>query len=555
MHSSDMKAAESRRNVSSDWPPRRNHSSLGGVRLAVLMACGTFISRVLGLVRDMVIGAFFSRTHTDAFFVAFRAPNFFRRFLGEGALSISFIPVFIQCLSESSEGKEGSVVRARNFVNSVYTIMLIMVGVLTVVGIIFMDPLLRALFANTAFADIEGKVRMVTMLARWLFVYLFLVTLYAYFMGIANALGSFFIPAVAPALLNVCIIIFSLVPHSIVSLPPLLLCWGVLLGGVLQVLLTAVVLYRLGFLPSLTWQFSRSDLKVMGVRFLPGLLGMGGFSVISLLNLYFAAWLEEGAHTFIYYGDRLLELPRSLIAISLGAALLPNLSYFMVAGKRDELSDSAAWQRDILLFLIVPCALGFWYLGLPIVDVLFRRGLFDEDTTRKTALVLQIYSVLLITSSLSRVLATCFYAVRNVWYPALACFLYIVFHWCFTPFMIDWFGLEGLVWATVVSNAFFMSLLLFAYPFYVGCLHVWRTIQRWLWSVPALVLLYLYLHFSVYFFPSLWLVKEDRVSTSALVFVILSSIILYIGVGWLLRVPQALECMRLASKKAKSVKT
>ena len=518
------------------------------------MASGTFISRILGLVRDMVIGAFFSRMHTDAFFVAFRAPNFFRRFLGEGALSISFIPVFIQCLSGSSEGEQGSMVRARNFVNSVYTIMLIVIGVLTVLGIVFMDPLLRALFANTNFADIEGKMQIAIVLARWLFVYLFLVTLYAYFMGIANALGSFFIPAVAPALLNICIIIFSLVPHTFVSLPPLLLCWGVLLGGVLQVVLTAIVLYRLGFLPSLTWQFSRSDLKMMNSRFLPGLLGVGGFSLISLLNLYFAAWLEEGTHTFIYYGDRLLELPRSLIAISLGAALLPDLSYFMSAGRRDQLSDSAAWHRDILLFLIVPCALGFWYLGLPIVDVLFRRGLFDEVTTRKTALVLQIYSILLITSSLSRVLATCFYAVRNVWYPALACLLYVIFHWCFTPFMMGWFGLEGLIWATAISNAFFMSLLLLAYPFYVGCLHIWRTIKRCLWSLPALIVLYLYLHFSVYLFPSLWLVAEDQVSTSTLIFVILSSIVLYIGVGWLFRVPQALECMRLFRKRTDRLK-
>ena len=336
------------------------------LRWAIWMASGTFISRILGLVRDMVIGAFFSRTHTDAFFVAFRAPNFFRRFLGEGALSISFIPVFIQCLSESSEGKEGSVARARNFVNSVYTIMLIMVGVLTVLGIVFMDPLLRALFANTNFADIGGKIQIAIVLARWLFVYLFLVTLYAYFMGIANALGSFFIPAVAPALLNVCIIIFSLVPHSFVSLPPLLLCWGVLLGGVLQVALTAVVLYRLGFLPSFTWQFSRSDLKIMSYRFLPGLLGVGGFSLISLLNLYFAAWLEEGAHTFIYYGDRLLELPRSLIAISLGCGFITGSFLFYVCWqKRSVIGFSCLAQGYIIIF---NCALCFRFLALRASD-------------------------------------------------------------------------------------------------------------------------------------------------------------------------------------------
>ena len=518
------------------------------VRSALFMSAGTFISRVLGLVRDIVIGSFFSRTETDAFFVAFRIPNFFRRFLGEGALSISFIPVFIQCLSGSSE--EESEQRAKNFMNSVYTILLVCVSILTVMGIVFMDPMLRTLFANTPFSAVEGKVEMAVVMARLLFVYLFLVILYAYFMGVANALGRFFIPALAPAFLNIFMIAFSFLPKGMVSFPPLLLCWGVLAGGVFQVILTATLLFRLGFLPRIRFSFSGDDLKLMGSRFLPGIFGVGGFAIIGLLNLYFSGWLEEGTHTYIYYGDRLLELPRSLIAISLGTALLPNLSYFAVRGQKEQMLESAADQRDILLFLILPCTLAFYYLGFPIVEVLFQRGRFDVLTAQKTALVLQIYSLLLVSSSLSRVLAISFYAVKNTWYPALCSCLYVLFHWLFTPYMIRAFDLTGLIGATVVSSFFFMFLLTGAYPFFIGRLYLLRTFKRMLLSLPVLAVLAVYLYFSFGFLTSL--MDQEMASVLALVFVVISSIVLYFSLGSWFRLPQAVECLALIKKKVRS---
>ncbi len=520
------------------------------VWLALLMSTGTFISRILGLIRDMTIGSIFSRTETDAFFVAFRLPNFFRRFLGEGALSISFIPIFIQCLSNSS--KEASQQRARNFMNSVYTILLIIVSFLTVISIVLMEPLLSYLFAGSPFAEVEGKLQMAVVMARLLFVYLFLVILYAYFMGVANALGRFFVPALAPAFLNVFMIIFAFLPKDIVAFPPLLLCWGVLAGGVVQVILTATLLLRLKFLPRLRFSFSDRDLRLMASRFLPGIVGVGGFAIIGLLNLYFSGLLEEGTHTYIYYGDRLLELPRSLIAISLGTALLPSLSHFSAIGEKEQMLKSAANHRDILFFLILPCALAFYYLGLPIVEVLFQRGKFDSLTSEKTAVVLKIYSILLISSSLSRVLAVCFYAVKNTWCPALCSCLYVLFHWLFTPYMVRNFGLEGLAGATVISNIFFMLLLVGAYPFFVGRLYVLKTFKKLLFSLPLLFLLALYFDFLLKILKGFIGEKGSNfVGAMNLVFVVLSSIVLYFGMGFLLRLPQAKECWRVMKNRTK----
>lgn len=526
------------------------------VWLAFLMSAGTLVSRVLGLIRDMVIGSFFSRTETDAFFVAFRLPNFFRRFLGEGALSISFIPIFIQCLSGFPEKESQQ--RARNFMNSVYTILLITVSVLTALGIMLMDPLLRSLFANTPFAEVEGKLQMAVIMARLLFVYLFFVILYAYFMGVANALGRFFVPALAPAFLNVFMIIFSFFPKDIVAFPPLLLCWGVLAGGVVQVILTAGLLIRLGFLPHLRFSFSDADLKLMASRFLPGIVGVGGFAIIGLLNLYFSGLLEEGTHTYIYYGDRLLELPRSLIAISLGTALLPSLSHFSAMGEKEKMLKTAADQRDILLFLILPCAIAFYYIGFPIVEILFQRGRFDALTAEKTALVLKIYSVLLISSSLSRAMAVCFYAVKNTWYPALCSCLYVLFHWLFTPYMVRFFGLEGLTGATVISNLFFMLLLTGGYPFFVGSLYFLQTFKKVLCALPVLVVLALYLRFSfdfsVNFLKGFMGKYADFASVLSLIFVIVSSVALHFGGGALLRLPQAMECLQMMKKRTRKSK-
>ena len=526
-----------------DFPQKNlNQKNQTILKSTLLMSFGTFLSRILGLARDMAIGAFFTRTETDAFLVAFRLPNFFRRFLGEGALTISFIPIFIHKLSGKDE-KTRAQFQAKNFMNSIYTLLLLTVSILTGMGVLWIEPLLEGLFRDSPFDEVEGKINMTVIMARLLFIYLFLVTLYGYFTAVANALGKFFLPAFAPALLNVGIILFSFLPKDHLSIPPLLLCGGVLTGGLLQMGITAGLLWKMNFLPRPVVRIGLEDIKLLLSRFFPGLIGVGGFAVISLLNLYFAGQLAEGTHTFIYYGDRLLELPRSLIAVSMGTALLPGLSKLVAQGQKQKMLDTAAESRDTLLFLILPCALGFYYLGLPIVETLFKRGYFDSFTAGKTAQVLQIYAVLAVTSSLSRVLASCFYAVKNTWHPALASLIYILFHWLITPYMIESFDLPGLIWASVLSNSLFLFILLCIYPFFIGPLYLLRSLKHALYLLPSLGCLSLYISYGFNFL-------EKILSTGpALFFVIISSIPLYIGLSAFLRLPQALEYTTLLKKK------
>ena len=516
-------------------------------KAAFAIGTGTFLSRITGFVRDMIIAFVFTRTETDAFFVAFRFPNFFRRFFGEGALTMSFVPVFIECL-QGKGGEEQKLARAKNLASGIYTLLLMAVSSLIVLGVYFMDVIIEWMFGGYAFSLIEGKMEMTIALSRILFFYLFLVVTYAYYTAIANALNRFFVPALAPAVFNLAIILsVLLIPKGLFVYPSMTLVIGVLLGGVLQMLMTAMVLIRLNFFPVLSSSFASRPLHTVLAKFLPAIIGVGGFALMGVVNVFFAGWLEEGAHTAIYYADRLLELPRSLVAVSMGTALLPMLSRFSAEKKIRPLLELSAHQRDLLLYIIAPCALGLFFLGQPMIEMLFERGRFDPQTTAKTASVLKIYGFLLAALSLTQVISTCFFAVGNTWFPAVSTFIGLLVHIATAPFLISRLGLEGLMWSTTLS-AFVQLMVLFSgYPRFLGRFYFKRSLIRFSKIIPVLILFALYLK---YVFPFLEgalspLLPPDAALALALMFVILSSAFFYGWLGFRLRFVQTKELTKL----------
>ena len=507
------------------------------------IAVGTFLSRITGFARDMIIGFLFTRTETDAFFVAFRFPNFFRRFFGEGALTVSFVPVFIECLSQEGDEK-AKLTQAKNLVNGIYTLLLIVVSSVTVLGVFFMGPIVEWMFGSYEFSQVPGKMAMTTALARVLFFYLFLVVTYAYYMAIANALNRFFIPALAPAVFNLAIVLSALVfPKDQFVYPSMVLVIGVLAGGFLQMFMVMMVLFRLKFFPVFQFSFSSKDISMVLARFLPAVIGVGGFALMGLLNVFFAGWLEEGAHTAIYYADRLLELPRSLVAVSMGTALLPTLSKFVAEKKVSSLLELAGHQRDLLLYIIAPSALGLFILGEPIISALFERGRFDVETTAKTSDVLKIYGILLIILSLTQVLSTCFFAVKNTWYPALSTVSGLLVHSVLAPFLIPVWGLEGLVWSTVFSSLVQLLILFFGYEYFIGSFYLERTVTRFNRVIPVLFLfgIYIGLCFNVGAFALERFLPEGWAKGIALFFTLFSSVGLYGWLGWKFRLVQNKE--------------
>ena len=400
---------------------KRNQFSFG--LWASLMFLGTLASRLLGFVRDLCIAAFFSRTQTDIFFVAFRLPNFFRRFLGEGSFSASVTPVLVESLCEK-DGKR----KARHTSSALFTLLFLTASLLSLLGVVLMEDLMNLFFKNSPYSLIEGKLQGTILAGRIVFSYLFLAAGYSYFMSVAHAFGKFFLPALAPALFNLTLIVFAFLPQDWWPFPAVGLALAVIVGGLVQISLALLVVYKLGFLPRFSFHFRGKAFSSALKRFVPASIGLSGLALIGLLNLYFAGWLKEGAHTYIYYGDRLLEFPRSLIAISIGTALVPELSRFYSQGKTKEFFQLSSQSLDFLFFLILPCALVFCLLPEPLISLLFERGQFERESVTQTSLVLRINAAVLVFSAAARILVSGFFAVDKNWRCAICNLIYVIFH-------------------------------------------------------------------------------------------------------------------------------
>ena len=447
------------------------------------MFLGTLFSRILGLIRDVLIAQVFTRTQTDVFFVAFRFPNFFRRFLGENSFSASVTPALTESLYRDESGKE-----AKRLSSVLFTLLCLVSSFLTVVGIVFMDSIIEFLFSDSLYAQIEGKIEQTILISRVVFGYLFLVTSYSYLMSMAQVKGRFFLPALAPAFFNLALIVFILLPQNWWPIPTLALAFAVLVGGLIQVVLVFFLLYQLDFWPRFSIQFKKAPVVKVLKRVLPALLGFSGLSLIGLINVYFAGWLEEGSHTYIYYGDRLLELPRSLIAISLGTALIPELSQLKASQKTKEFFATATHYFDLLLFLTLPCAIVLYLLPEALIEVLFQRGQFGEEAVSQTGTVLRMYSLVLIFASGSRVLSSCFFALDKNWLCVFANMAYVLFHaaaaWWFTLN----YGFKGLIFSTAISSLFYFIVLLFLLYRYAGFFPFHKTLFRVVKMLPGLIL-------------------------------------------------------------------
>lgn len=432
---------------------------------ALSMALGTLSSRVLGLVRDMAFAALFPRAVTDAWTAAFRLPNLFRRLLGEGSLSISFIPVFVEArLDDEQQGQH----RAASLVNGFYTCLLLVLTCLTAGGIIGAESVLRTLLdpayvANTAQFDLTVR------MAKIMFGFIFLMSHYAYFMGILNALGEYSLPAMAPVFFNIAMIVSTLMPATWFSSPGDGLAWGVLVGGVWQAGVLLPALIKRGYLPRISWNWRHPGVHRVLRSMAPGLLGTGLLQITTIINLRFASRLGEGAISYIYWADRLLELPLSLVAVSLGTALLPTLSKMWSENQRDKLLETAQHYLRLNLFVCLPAAAGLFFLAGPIVEVLFKRGRFTEADGAATAMVVSIYAFILIASSSVRVIVPVYYAMKNTWWPAMVGGLCLGVHVVVAPPLMSRWGLPGLVSSSFISAI--LNFLLLAVP-----------IRRWVGS-------------------------------------------------------------------------
>jgi putative peptidoglycan lipid II flippase len=381
-------------------------------RAAGLVAAVTLASRISGLLRDAVTGYYFGAGSTaDAFFVAFRLPNLLRRFVGEGAMSVAFIPIFTEYLGR------GAPAQAERALRVLVTGFSLIIAAVTVIGIA-LAPYWLALLAP-GFSD-QPEMALTLQLTRALFPYLLLISLVALLSGYLNALRHFFAPALAPILLNLAMIGCAVVLAPLLATPVFALVWGVLLGGVLQVLAQVVPLLRRGISLAPLWEPQHPALGRSLRLLAPSTVGAAAYQINVMLSTSLASLLAAGSVSALWYAGRIFEFPIGMVAVALGTAALPSFAEQAVRGAHAELRRSLTFALALTTSLAVPASLALIALARPITAVLLQHGAFGAEDVERTALALQAYAIGLWPLAVVRIVVPAFYAMRDVRTPVLA---------------------------------------------------------------------------------------------------------------------------------------
>ncbi len=383
-------------------------------RSAGLVGSLTFLSRIAGYARDVVIAYFFGASaSTDAFWVAFRIPNLLRRLFGEGSLTISFIPVFTQYLE--TKGKE----EAKKIADTVFTILVFLLVLISIGGIL-LSPYIIKLFA--AGFD-QSTFDLAVSLNRIMFPYILFISLTALSMGVLNSLRHFFAPAFSPVILNICIIIAVLFFYQNFNVPVYAAAAGVIAGGVLQFLFQLPFLYGRGFLFSVRKQVRHPAVKKIGLLIIPQLFGVAVYNLNILVNTQYASFMSEGTISYLYFSERLIEFPLGIIAVSIATVLLPSLSSHVANKDFDKFRETYSFTLRLMFFILIPALVGLIVLREPICNLLYQRGEFDYAATIFTSQALFGYAVGLWAVGGIRITAPAFYSMQDTKTPVIIAFI------------------------------------------------------------------------------------------------------------------------------------
>ena len=392
------------------------------VRRAGVVATGTLTSRILGAVRDAVVAAVFALAATDAFWLAFTIPNALRVLLGEGAVSAAFVPVFTEVRERESKA------RAREFYRNLIGAMAVVLLLVTVVGIACAPWIVKAY--AWGFQRDEALFETTVALTRLLFPYIFLMGLSALMMGALYASKRFAAPAFAPALLNISLIAAALLLapmlHELGWPAIFALAVGALLGGALQLVAQLPSLRKENLIVRPRVGFSDIYVRKCARLMMPLLAGLGVYQLNVLLSRLFASFLPTGSVSYLYYGQRLAEIPQGMFALAIASAALPSLSDAVAHGDEEEAKRLFRHAFRLSLFVAVPAAVALAVLAEPATTVFFGRGRYDaaaiHETTR--SLVWQAAGIWAVASV--RTIVPMFHAHNDTRTPVIASALNLV---------------------------------------------------------------------------------------------------------------------------------
>ncbi|MBN3859641.1 murein biosynthesis integral membrane protein MurJ [Neisseriaceae bacterium PsAf] len=424
----------------------------------VSISAFTFLSRILGFVRDMLITQYFGATKvTDAFWLAFRIPNLLRRIFAEGAFSQAFVPI----LSDFKKNKSHA--EAVEFTQKVCGLLSFILFIVTVIGIIA-SPFLVTIVGSGFLKDPE-QFYLASDLLKIMFPYIFFISLTSFFSAILNTHNKFSIPAITPIFLNVSLIIFAAWISPFFAQPIYALAWGVFVAGVVQLLFQLPFVAKLGFLklPKLAWNdpVINRVIKAMGVI----IIGVSAGQISFVINSNYASYMIKGSITWQYVSDRLMELPSGLLGVALGTILLPTLAKFSAQNKQEEFSDLLDWGLRLSVLLALPSAVGLAVLAMPLIMTLFQHGQFTLYDANMTYPAVMAYSVAVPGFIFVKILAPGFTSRQDYTTPVKIGFFILFFTQFLNLFLVLYFklGIVGLnlsIGLAACANSFILYYLL-----------------------------------------------------------------------------------------------
>lgn len=455
---------------------------------ASIIALFTAISRITGLVRDIIIIHYFGASFSmDAFNIAFTIPNTLRNFVAEGALTAAFIPIYTETLKSS-----GSQI-AKKFYQSVFGFLLIILIVLIFLGITFAPYLVHA-FAN-GFATRLEQINLTISLTRWIFCYIFFISLTALSMSVLNSHKHFIIPAISPMLFNIAMIVCVFAFYSYFENPIYALVIGVLIGGILQLVIQIPILikYKLFLLPK--FNINTPYMNKFITATLPSVFGIIIYQLNIMSLRQIGSYLPVGQITYYSMADRLIQVPLGIFAVSIATASLPTMSEHVLLDTKNNKALIEIWHFSTRLttFIAIPAMFGLISIGLPIVSVLFYHGAYSWEATRMTANIMFALAPGLVALSFSRTTIQAFYALRDIKTPIIISAIVLILNVIIAILMLK-FETIGLAISLTISSFIQTCFLVFALKYKIGHLNI----KQISYSVSLQIMLSLLMSVTVY---------------------------------------------------------
>lgn len=424
------------------------------VKSTLTVASFTMLSRITGFVRDVIMANLIGASWmSDAFFVAFKLPNFFRRLFAEGAFNAAFVPSFASILTE--QGRKAAV----HFAGEVMSVLLVVLLALNAIFIAFM-PWITPLFAP-GFTDSPEKFDLTVALSQITFPYILFISLVSLLGGILNSLGKFAAPAASPILLNLCMI-GGMWWLTNTPTPAHALAISVFIAGVVQLIWLMVICLKDGCMPGLTLPKLTPQVKTMLLLMAPAALGSGVQQLNLLIDVIIASHIPD-AVSYLYYADRITELPIGVIGVAIGTVLLPMLSKHIKAGDMDKARHEMNRALELVLLFGLPATAGLLITAEPIIRVLYLHGAFTEHDMAATTMALIAFTAGLPAFLAVKVFAPGFFAAHDTKTPFKIALICVAVNLFFNLTLIHHFAHVGMAMATTIAswvNLFLMVRIL-----------------------------------------------------------------------------------------------